>query len=138
MIDFNFKKYVKTHQFELFLYNIFIMFLVLMHSLGYFDPYFLISANIVVNLSILLAALILHIKSNLVFFLSVFFLLVSMFFKLLEIDVWSERVSMYAYEALLIGVALLLWENLDLGDFKNKINSIRIIAVSNKRKPSLK
>jgi hypothetical protein len=108
--------WVKDHQFELGLYNMLLMALVLLHSAGYFDPYLPLSINIIVFLSILLAIVLLQINSRAVFSISLFFLLFALLMKIFAIDVWAERTGIYVFESFFIGSILLLFET-----FKSKI-----------------
>lgn len=93
-----------------FIYNVIVMLLVLMHSVGYFDPFFPISVNVIVMVSIVLAVLLLRLNSRFVFATTCFFWLVSAFFQISHIDIWAERAGIYTYESLFVGAIVLVAE----------------------------
>lgn len=86
---------------EVALFNFCILVLVLLHSAGYFHPYFTITINVVVIVSIVLAIVILRAKNIAILMFTLVMLLTTAFFKLTHIDVWSERVAIYFFEGLL-------------------------------------
>ena len=98
------------HQLNFFIYNLLIMFLILVHSLGYFHPYFEISANVIIVPAIILGIILIGIRSRHIFFLSTFFWVVAWSFQSLNIEVWAERVSIYTFESLVIGSVMLVYE----------------------------
>lgn len=93
-----------------FVYNVLMMLLVLMHSVGYFNPYFVISVNVIVMLAIVFAVILLRVTSKFVFACTIFFWLVASFFQLNHIDIWAERAGIYTYESLIVGVVVLFLE----------------------------
>lgn len=95
---------------NLFLFNIFIAIMLLLHSAGYFAPYFPMTINIIILISVILSVFLLGAKSKAIFTISLTFWLFAMFLKLLGVDVWAERTSVYCFEALLLGVILMFLE----------------------------
>jgi membrane-bound ClpP family serine protease len=107
-----FKKWISDYNYRLILFNIIIVFLFLLRSAGYFQPYFPISVNFIVIVGLVLSVVLLGAKSNLVFYATLLFWIFAAFLKIVGIDVWSERTGIYAYESLVFGVILFLFENI--------------------------
>ncbi len=104
------KNWSLNHLSGIFIYNLVLMILVLLHGAGYFHPFFVISINIIVFISLVLAIFLLELGSRSLLFFSFIFLLCAAFFKAVHIDIWAERAGIYTFEALLIGVVLLIIE----------------------------
>jgi hypothetical protein len=93
-----------------FLYNVFMMILVLMHSVGYFNPFFTISINVIVLTAIILAVIMMRLPSTFVFVCTSLFWAIAAFFQLAHIDIWAERAGTYAFESFLVGSCVFLIE----------------------------
>lgn len=107
----NSQTWVIRHYLQIAIFNIVIVLLFLLRSAGYFDPYFLISINLIAFVGFLLLVFLLGAGSREMF---VFFLLFWVFasvLRLMNIEIWAERTTVYAYQALLIGVFLLIIES---------------------------
>ncbi len=102
--------WAQQHIFGLFLFNSIVMLLVLLHNAGYFHPFFIISINFIVIVSLVLAVVLLSATSKAIFLIAISFWLLSAFFKVTAIDVWAERSSVYAFNAFAVGVSLMLLE----------------------------
>lgn len=107
----DFKNWTVAKQFQLILVNIFLIILVLLRSAGYFDPFFPITINIIVLLGIISSIIILRVGSSFVFSCAIFFWILTALFRILKIAPWAERTGIYSYEAMIIGIFLLLIES---------------------------
>ena len=103
-------KWAQKRFFGLFLFNVIIMVLIILRSAGYFDPFFPLTINFIVFFSFILAILLLNVKSNVIFYVSYIFWLIAAGLRMLNIDVWAERTSIYTFQALLVGLVLFLIE----------------------------
>lgn len=97
--------------FGVFVFNTVLVLLLLLHSAGYFSPYFPLTINTIVVIGMILSILLLRMNSKDIFFLALFFWLLAAFLKTVGIDVWAERSAIYSFEALLIGIILLIIES---------------------------
>ncbi len=104
----------------LVVFNILIMSLVMLRSAGYFAPYLYITINSIVILGLVIVSAVLRASSKAVFFIALLFLGFSCFLRILRVDIWAERSSIYAFDALIIGFILLLFE----ARFTKKNNSL--------------
>lgn len=105
-----FKKWAPEHIAGLVVINFTLMFLFLLRSAGYFAPYFPISINVIVLILLIFTNLFLGLKSNFIFFVSIFFLLLAGILKTIGIDIWAERSAVYAFQAILVGTVLMILE----------------------------
>lgn len=96
----------------IFIFNMCLMILVLLHEAGYFNPYFPITINMIVFLCLVLAVFLFRARSNMVFLTGLIFWFFTTVFRLLYVDVWAERTAIYAYEALMLGTFILIIENI--------------------------
>lgn len=115
-----FSNWFEARKLKIFVFNIVIMILVVLHSAGYFQPYFLISINLIVIVGLLLAIFLLEAGSNVMYAGSLILLIVCLLFKIFRIDVWSERISIYFFESLSIGVFVSFFETLEIS-YKNNL-----------------
>lgn len=125
----NFQNWVRTRYFQLSLFNILILILVLLRSAGYFEPFFLITINTIVLLGLIMAVFLLGVGSKLMFSAALVFWIFASLLKIVKIDVWAERASVYFFQALIIGVILLVIESIDLSrvNFSKMAKEIKII-----------
>lgn len=112
----NFEKklqvWVMSHYFQLAIFNIILMFLILLRSAGYFDPVFTITINLIVFIAIFLSIFLFQAGSKTIFIISILFLLIAMFFKMISIlNVWAERTMVYGFEAIILALLMLMIEN---------------------------
>lgn len=114
------KGWTATHYLNLALFNLILMILVLLRSAGYFDPYFPITIHAIILITLILLVFLLGVNSKFLFVLTCVLWIFVAFLKLVGIDVWAERTSVYAFEALLLGVTLFLFENIVSNLFKDK------------------
>ena len=104
------EKWFLVNNYKLILFNIIIVFLFLLRSAGYFQPYFPISVNFIVIFGLVLSYFLLGVNSKIVFLVTIIFWLFAGFLLLFHINVWAERTGIYAFESLTFGVILLLQE----------------------------
>lgn len=95
---------------RLFIYQMTLMLLVVLHSLGYFHPFFIISAHFIISVALILSVLLLRTRSIHIAFFAATFWLGASFFQASRVTVWAERMSMYAYETFLLCIVLYILE----------------------------
>lgn len=118
----SFKFWAEAHYFKIALFNIILIFLLLLRSAGYFEPYFLLSINLITFVSMVLSIFLLNSNSRSMFAISLLFWALALFLRVEQIGVWAERSALYSYQALFIGIVLLIYETSDLSlieKFKN-------------------
>lgn len=106
----DFEGWVESRSFGLFAFNLVIMLLVLLRSAGYFQPIFLLSINVVVLTGVILSVILLGFRSQELFLIAVAFWFLTGIFKVMRIDYWAERTSIYVFESVAIGVLILVFE----------------------------
>ncbi len=105
--------WVSTHYLQLAVFNALMLLLVLLRSAGYFEPIFLISINFIVFLGLILSVIFLGAKSSIIFATAVFFIILAIPFEVFgSLQVWAERTIIYAFEAIILGLAMLIIETL--------------------------
>lgn len=114
-LNYNFGKYnvilnnwVKNHLLGLFVFNTILIILVLLNTAQYFKPFFYLGINSIFFISLLLAIFLLGVKSKAMFLITLLFLLFGVFLKIVKIDIWADRASIYFYQSFMLGVILLL------------------------------
>jgi len=116
----NFKKkirrWIKAHQIGFGLFNILIMLMILLRSAGYFEPYMTISINLIFIVALLSAIFLLEMRDRGAFGVALVFWFIAGILRVLKIDVWAERAALYAFEALSLGVLLLILETMFFKD----------------------
>ena len=103
--------WTKDHQLGLFIFNMIMLVLVILRSAGYFEPFFPLTINFIMLVGFILCAVLLGAGSRTLFLFAFFFLVLSIFFKMVEIDVWAERSSLYFFNAIFVGSILLFRES---------------------------
>lgn len=104
-------RWAVTHPFGIFLFGVISSLLVLLKSTGYFYPFYQLTVNSIVLISIIISVPLLGIKSRTVFITGILFLIIACIFKIYGVDIWAERTSFYVFELLLIGTILLVFED---------------------------
>ncbi len=104
------KKWVVENNFRLIIFNMILVFLFLLRSAGYFQPYFFISVNFIVIFGLVLSYFLIGTDSKIVFLVTLVFWIFAGMLQILHIDVWAERTGIYAFESLVFGVLLFLFE----------------------------
>lgn len=104
------RKWANDNILGLFLFNLILMFLILLHSAGYFAPFFPLTINVIVFICTLSAIFLLRATSRSLFSVALFFWIFAGLLKLLGINIWAERTVIYAYELLVVGFLLMIVE----------------------------
>lgn len=107
-----FKSWSQENLTGVFLFNITLMVLILLHAAGYFEPYLPITINIIVFTALILTVILFNARSGVIFFAGLLFWIFAGLLRVLYIDVWAERTAIYAYQALMLGVLVLIIENI--------------------------
>lgn len=103
--------WVSGHYINLAIFNVLIVILVLLHSAKYFDPFWTITVNVVVFVSLIASVLLLGVGSRMMFLISLLFLLFAGFMKVVGISVWAERIAVYMFESFSLAFLLLFIES---------------------------
>lgn len=103
--------WVISRYFQIAVFNILVLVLFMLQSAGYFHPFLPISVNLIVLVSLISSIFLLGARSGAFFTIAFIFWIFAAFLKVVKIDPWAERTAVYTYEAMLIGVVLLLIEN---------------------------
>ena len=106
----NLRYWSQKRIFNLFLFNTLIMLMIVLRSAGYFAPYFLLTVNSIVFISLLLSIVLLGLKSKDIFIIGFIFWIFAAFLRIFSIGVWAERTAVYTYQCLIIGVILIIFE----------------------------
>lgn len=109
-IQLDLQRWSNSHIFKMLIFNTILVFLVLIRSAGYFLPFFEISVNFIVMSMLILSIFLLGSNSRSMFVIAFLFWLFAALMKVLKIDIWAERTAIYTYEALLVGLVLLIFE----------------------------
>ena len=94
----------------LFLFNMVLGLLLLLHSAGYFAPFFLLTINFIAVISLVLAVILFRINSSIIFFITILFWIFAALLKITNVEAWAVRSAIYAFESLVIGVLLMIIE----------------------------
>lgn len=100
--------WVKDNLLGLFVFNIVLSILVLLNAAQYFKPYFYLGINAIYFIALLISIPLLGVRSKAMFLFSILFLIFASFLKIVKIDVWADRVSIYFFQSFFIGLVLLL------------------------------
>lgn len=100
--------WAKNHLAGLFIFNTVIVILVLLNTAQYFKPFFFLGINVIFFISIILSIILLGARSKTMFFISALFFVFGVLLKVLNIDIWADRASIYFYQAFFVGILLLL------------------------------
>lgn len=106
------QNWVELHYFQLAIFNVVLVILLLLRSAGYFEPFFGITINSIFFMALVLSIFLLGTRSRGAFTVALIFWLFAAILKLAKIDVWAERTAIYSFQALVVGVVLLIWESL--------------------------
>jgi len=105
------KLWSKDHFVNLSVFNFIIFMLILLRSAGYFHPFFPLSVNAVIFITLICAVIILKLRNRGLFFVAGSFWIFASLMKILKVDVWAERTAIYAYQSLVLGVTLFVIES---------------------------
>lgn len=105
-----FRNWVKEHYFQLSIFNMILVMLLLLRSAGYFEPYLALSVNLIVFIALIGMVVLFRARVKSLIIATVFFWIFAGILKILGVDIWAERTAIYAFEALLIAIVLLIIE----------------------------
>lgn len=105
-----FRNWVRDHYFQLSIFNMILVMLLLLRSAGYFEPYLALSINLIVFIALVGMVTLFRARVKTLIIVTIFFWLFAGVLKILGVDVWAERTAIYAFEALLIAIVLLIIE----------------------------
>jgi len=104
--------WAKGNVLGLFIFNAIILAIVLLRSVGYFAPFLPLGVNVVFLIALILAIILFKAGSRFVFSWGLVFWLLAGFFRVVGVEVWAERAGIYTFEALVVGVVMLMVEEL--------------------------
>lgn len=107
----NFERVIKTKLSGLFIFNLILMTLILMRSADYFAPFFPLSINFIVLICFIISIPLLGVRDKTLFLIALLLWIFAALLRILKIDVWAERTTVYSYEGLVIAVILLIFES---------------------------
>lgn len=102
--------WIKNYNVKLIVFNIIMVFLFLLRSAGYFQPYFPISVNFIVIFGLILSVFLLGAGSRAIFIFALLAWIFAGLLNIFHIYVWTDRTGIYVYEAFVIGVVVYLRE----------------------------
>lgn len=100
---------------NLVIFNLSLLALVVLRSAGYFAPFFPLTITVLVFIAEVLAVVLLGLRSRGLFALAATFLIFGLILRLITIEAWAERMGIYTFESLLIGVFVSF---LEIGDYE--------------------
>ena len=106
--------WASSHFVNLAMFNTLLVILVLLHSAKYFDPFWTISINVIVLISLIASVFLLGARSRSLFIISLLFWFFAGGIRILGINVWAERISIYTFQSFFIGVLLFFIEMLNI------------------------
>ncbi len=107
----NLSLWISKRYVNLAVFNGLVVILVLLRSAEYFDPFWRITVNVVIFVSLVASILLLGVGSRAMFSISLLFFLFAGFMKIIKISVWAERITVYMFESFLLGFLLLFIES---------------------------
>lgn len=111
------KTWVTRRYLGLAVFNILLLLLVLLNSADYFKPYFPISINIIVMIALIASVFLLGAGSRSIFMVAIVFWFFAAFLRIVGINIWAERASIYVFEAVIIGIILIVKEEWKFRNF---------------------
>ena len=106
--------WASSHYLNLAVFNVLIVILVLLHSAKYFDPYWMISINAIVFLTLAASVFLLGARSKIMFLASLGFWIFAGIMRILRVEVWAERISIYVFESFVFAVLLFFIETVNI------------------------
>jgi len=108
----NINQWAVEHFLNLVTFNIYLVIAFLLRSAGYFHPYFDITVNLIVVSALVLSIFMLGARSKVMFLVTLIFWIFAGLIRIFKIEVWAERTTIYAYEAMVLGILILVWERI--------------------------
>lgn len=103
------------HAFGIFVFNTILVLLLLLRSADYFFPFLPLTINIIVLVALILSIILLNLHNWAIFFIALLLWLFAAFLRIVNVEVWAERTAVYAFEALIVAVSMLIIENIVTG-----------------------
>lgn len=101
-------RWANAHILGLFIFNTIAILLTLLNTAQYFKPYYYLGVNEIFFICMVMSIFLLGVRSRIMFLISILFLTFSMALKIVKVDVWSDRASIYFYQSFALGLVLLL------------------------------
>lgn len=108
------KNWSLTHFTGIAVFNLILIFLFLLYSAGYFKPFVPISINLIVLIGLISSVFLLGAKAGFLFIASFIFFVFAGFLKVVGVDVWAERTTIYTYQSFVMGILLLIIQNIGI------------------------
>ncbi len=105
------KEWSQQHFLPLVIMNLVLMLVVLLRTAGYFAPYLILTINLIVMLSLIMGVIFLGLRSRGMVMVAIVLWLLSALLRLLGVEIWADRSSIYVYQALIVTLVLLLIES---------------------------
>jgi len=105
------KNWAEEHFLGLFVFNIVAIILLLLRSAGYFDPFFPLTINFIIFICFIMAIFLLGAGSRTLFVIALIFWIFAAILRVFQIEVWAERTVIYSFQALILGILILPFEN---------------------------
>ena|SRR3989338_4861293 len=104
------QKWAEKNLAGLFVFNLAIVFLVLLRYAGYFSPFLTININFIYITSLIMSVFLLKLKSRHMMMIAISFWILAAFLKSVKVDIWADRTVEYFFQALFLGIVLLFTE----------------------------
>lgn len=101
------KKWSEKHLTGLFVFNVALVLMVLLSTAQYFNPFFYLGINTIFFISLIISIFLLGARVKTMMAIAVIFLALTAFLKVVRVDVWADRASIYFYQSLFLGILLL-------------------------------
>lgn len=106
------EKWAYSNFFSIFIINLILLILFLLHSAGYFDPYFPITVNFVIIVGIFVATILLNLNIQILIVMAGAFWLFAGLLYLLRVNIWAYRTTLYVFQIFVLMIVLLLYQSL--------------------------
>lgn len=106
-----FREWADKHLAGLFVFNLLVLLLIMLQSIGYFDPFLKITATLVIVIAMILSIFLLGVRTNGIVILTLIFWFIGFVFKIFKIDIWAERLGIYTFYSLLLLLPMFIIES---------------------------
>lgn len=105
------ERWSRKHLSGLFIFNLVAVILLLLHSAGYFTPFFTLTINVIFFILFFLTIVLLGARSRELIIIAAIFWFLTFFFKVLQINTWAERTAIYFFQVLVLAIIVFILEN---------------------------
>lgn len=105
-----FREWADKHLAGLFVFNLLVLLLIMLQSIGYFDPFLKITATLIIVIAMVLSIFLLGVRANGIIILTLLFWSIGFIFKIFKIDIWAERLGIYTFYSLLLLLPMFIIE----------------------------